>query len=325
MTQSVLRRLAHYLSDVETRSGEAIGNELGCSRTAVWKHVQALRNLGIEIDAVAGHGYRLKEPLELLDRSVILDGMDPALRERLNSLVIGDSMDSTNSAVQRLAEVEQHGAAVFAEHQASGRGRRGRSWHSPFGKNLYLSLGWCFDKSMSELGCVSLVAAIAVAQALNRVGLEGHYVKWPNDLLLDGSKLAGCLVEVQGDTQGPCHAVFGVGLNVHMGSKKDVQVIDQPWTDVHSHVPGCSRNALAAQLLDQLVAALQRFESSGFEPFKPLWKKLDGLEGKSVMVEAQGSELCGIGAGIDESGALLLKTAHGVDRLYSGEVSVRAV
>ena len=168
------------------------------------------------------------ETPELLDRTLILNGMNCAIRDRLSTLRIEPSLDSTNSELQRMAPEEQHATAILAEHQARGRGRRGRNWHSPHGKNLYLSLGWRFEKALSALGCLPLVVALSVARALSRAGLKGHWIKWPNDVLINGRKLCGCLVEVQGDAQGPIHAVLGVGINVHMIATDETSVIDQP-------------------------------------------------------------------------------------------------
>ena len=136
MNSAIIQRLAGYLSVTHSRSGEAIGGELGCSRTAVWKHVESLRALGIEIDAIAGKGYLLKEPLELLDSELILAGLNSAVKNTLRNLKIESSLDSTNSALSRLAVEGQHAAVVLAEHQSSGRGRRGRQWHSPYARNL---------------------------------------------------------------------------------------------------------------------------------------------------------------------------------------------
>lgn len=323
MSSAIIQRLAGYLSVSETRSGEAIAHELGCSRTAVWKHVESLRALGIEIDAVAGKGYRLREPLELLDGALILAGLDPAVREKLRGLTIESSLDSSNSALRRLAIENQHAAVILAEHQSGGRGRRGRQWHSPFARNLYLSIGWKLENSLSELGCLSLVVAIATARALSRAGLKGHRVKWPNDLLLDGHKLCGCLVEVQGDPQGPCHAVLGVGINVHMPASALTEGIDQPWTDIHSQVPDCSRNTLAALVLDELVKGLDLFAGQGFAPFKDDWNRLDGVKGQRIEVDAGKKVLRGTAVGINETGALLLDAGNEVLTLYSGEVSLR--
>lgn len=322
MSNVIIQRLARYLSVDETRSGEAIANELGCSRTAVWKHVGSLRSLGIEIDAVAGQGYLLKQPLELLDSDLILDGLAPDVREALRSLEIESTLDSSNSAVSRLDVNDQHAAVILAEHQSSGRGRRGRQWCSPFARNIYLSIGWKFENALSELGCLPLVVALATAKALSRAGAKGHQVKWPNDLLLEGRKLCGCLVEVQGDSQGPCHAVLGVGINVHMPVSEATAGIDQPWTDLQSQLPAFSRNDLAALLLEELVIGLQIFAGQGFAPFKNYWEQMDALKGQLIEVFAGERVLKGTASGINEAGALLLDTGEEILSLYSGEVSM---
>lgn len=177
--------------------------------------------------------------------------------------------------------------------------------------------------ALSELGCLPLVVALATAKALHRAGLKGHQVKWPNDLLLDGDKLCGCLVEVQGDSQGPCHAVLGVGINVHMPVSAQSAGIDQPWTDMHSQLPGCSRNLLTAMLIEELVRGLDLFALQGFTPFTGFWQQMDGLHGQTIEVNAGTSILRGEASGIDESGALLLNTGNEILKLHSGEVSLR--
>ncbi len=198
--------LAGFLSSTETRSGQSIAAELGCSRTAVWKQVGALRALGVGIDAVPGQGYRLREALELLDRERILAAMG-ASRAALGNVRVLATCDSTNDVVRKLGRDEAHGAAVLAERQTAGRGRHGRRWHSPFARNLYLSLGWIFERGVAELGGLPLVVALAATRAIRGAGLRAQGVKWPNDLVVDGRKLGGCLVEIQGDANGPCRAV----------------------------------------------------------------------------------------------------------------------
>lgn len=261
---------------------------------------------------------------ERLDEFKILSRMDESIRAALNDLHIEDSIDSTNTAIQRLPAEQQHGTVIMAEQQVSGRGRRGRYWHSPHGKNLYLSIGWRFEKKLTELGCLPLVVALAAASALQSAGLKGHKVKWPNDLLLDDRKLAGCLVEVQGDPQGPCDTVLGIGINVHMSSSEDAEAkIDQPWIDLESHLPDCSRNSLAASMLDALFTYLPLFASQGFEPFKAAWHQYDGLVGKFIDVTSGADIIYGMAAGIDEQGALLLDVGGTVQRLHSAEVSIK--
>lgn len=260
--------------------------------------------------------------VELLDRDTILNQIDGRSRAGINQLIIEARLDSTNSALKRLPVEQQSGTAILAETQTAGRGRRGRQWHSPSGGNLYLSLGWCFQQSLTELGCLPLVVALSAAKALSRSGLEGHRIKWPNDLLLDGRKLAGCLVEMQGDAGGPCHAVLGVGINIQMPPAEATAAIDQPWTDLHSRLPNCSRNKLAALLLEELVVQLSLFAEKGFTPFAAQWQQMDGLSGRQIDIVAGQSILRGTVAGIDASGALLLDTGVETLSLHSGEVSI---
>jgi len=261
--------------------------------------------------------------VEKLDQFLILSRMDHQLREAVNDLKIEDSLDSTNSALQRLPLAQQHCTAILAEQQQAGRGRRGKHWHSPHGKNIYLTLGWKFEQALGELGCLPLVVALSVAQALSRAGLEGHRVKWPNDLLLDDNKLCGCLVELQGDARGPCYAVLGVGINVHMPSTESIPGIDQPWTDLTSHLPGYSRNRLAALLLEEMIMKLSLFADQGFAPFKQLWQQYDGLSGRLVDVVAGSRSFHGVATGIDGQGALLLDTGSEVLSLHSADVSLK--
>jgi BirA family biotin operon repressor/biotin-[acetyl-CoA-carboxylase] ligase len=159
-------RLIACLSATEYCSGEHVAAELGCSRTAVWKHVEELRALGVGVEARPGRGYRLREPLELLDGERILARLSPGARSSLVALKIPLDTDSTNSELQRLPAESRHAVAVLAERQAQGRGRRGRSWHSPFARNVYLSLGWRFDTGVGELGSLPLVVALAASDAI---------------------------------------------------------------------------------------------------------------------------------------------------------------
>jgi BirA family biotin operon repressor/biotin-[acetyl-CoA-carboxylase] ligase len=259
----------------------------------------------------------------LLKRTLILQNIDPEFLDELASLSIESSVDSTNSAVQRLPVAEQHAAAILAEQQTTGRGRRGRMWHSPYAKNLYLSLGWKFEKSLTELGCLPLVVALSVAGALSRAGLTGHKIKWPNDILLGGRKLSGCLVEMQVNSNGFCNAVIGVGINVDMPESESINEISQPWTDLRTRLPDCSRNGVAALLLEELIRNLKAFESQGFTPFASSWVEMDVLQGALIEVFSGDKILTGTAAGIDDAGALLLDTGKEVLSLHSGEVSLR--
>jgi len=247
---------------------------------------------------------------------------------RLNYLTVLPETDSTNAAVSRLPAELQHAHAILAEQQTRGRGRRERSWHSPAGGNIYLSLGWRFDSSDVPLGTLPLAVAVCTCRALARAGLEAYGIKWPNDILVQQKKLAGVLVELQSTGNGPSLAVIGIGLNVRMPRDGVAEFrIDRPWTDLASHLPGAvsiDRNSIGALLLDELLAGLDRFESSGFESFTTAWQGLDTLNGHQVQLEHAGQHINGTARGIDELGGLLLETADRKMKAYhSGEASVR--
>ena len=264
-----------------------------------------------------------------LDGGLIRKEMNPALLAKLRQLTLLQKTDSTNTAVLRLPGDRQHAHAVLADRQTGGRGRRQRSWHSPPGGNIYLSLGWWFRKTDGPLSTLPLVVAIAVCRALSRASLRGHGIKWPNDILVGDKKLAGILVELQSVGSGPALAVVGVGLNVRMPSAETdelVTAIDRPWTDLASVLKadsGISRNRLAAYLLDELLEALEHFESNGFEAFGNTWQELDLLNGRDIVLEQRGQQISGTARGVDHNGGLLLETAPGaVQVFHSGEVSV---
>lgn len=315
--------LARFLSSEESRSGEAIAAEFGCSRTAVWKHINSLRDLGLGIDAVAGQGYRLQFPLELLEETRIRHELGKDSLSRLTKIELLVSVASTNSYLQNGPLDARTGTAVLAERQTAGRGRRGKSWFSPFACNVYASLCWRFDSGVGELACLPLVVALSAAGALERIGLSGHQIKWPNDILMRDRKLAGCLVEVHGDASGPCFAVIGVGINVRMPREiPGLGQIDQAWTDVACSLPGVSRNQCAGALLDELAVNLVRYEAQGFAPFVPLWQSRDGLAGRQVEIVHQQQRIQGKVTGISDRGGLLIKTSGTVAEYMAGEVSV---
>lgn len=323
VNHEAIQRLVRSLSSSHFQSEKQLAAQLGSSPAAVKRQLEDLRGLGVEIEASSGPGYRLAAPLELLDRSSILASLDGAAARSLSNLLVEFSLDSTNAAVRRLPLAGQHATAVLAEHQAAGRGRHGREWHSPFGSNLYLSLGWTFDQPMSALGSLALVVALASAQSLQRLGLNGHGIKWPNDLVLDGRKLCGCLVEMQGSAQGPCHVVLGVGINVNMPATAAERHIDQPWTDLRTHLPACSRNELATVVLEELTRHITRFSQHGFTPLMDAWTRWDVLQGRTTTVHTGNGHVRGIARGVDQHGALLLDTGSTVLKLHSGEASLR--
>ncbi len=321
---SDLLPLIRRLADGAFHSGEALGAELGVSRAAIWKRLSKLQELGLELQAVHGRGYRLAAPLELLDAECIKSSLSAEASQLLALFEVHSRLDSTNSYLNLLAaEGAASGSVCLSEYQSGGRGRRGRRWVSPFGGNLYLSLLWRFDQGPAALGPLSLVVACALSAALESQGIDGLSLKWPNDLLLEGKKLAGILLEVSGEVDGPSQVVIGVGINYAMPESASSS-IDQAWADLHRYAPALGRNRLAALIIEQLLVVISRFEHEGFAPFRERWSALDHYRDREVTLHYAERRIDGIARGVDESGLLLLEQAEGLRRYSSGEVSLRA-
>jgi len=317
--------LLAVLSAEHAVSGAELARRLQVTRAAVWKQIEHLRELGAPVEAAAGSGYRLAWPLEPLAAGSIRERLDAATRGRLAALDVHWRIDSTNSELQRRAAAATGIEVCLAETQSAGRGRRGREWQSPLGGNLYFSLLRRFEAGMAQLSGLSLVVGVAVVAALADCGVAGVGLKWPNDVLADGRKLAGILVELGGEFLGPCHAVIGVGINLRLPAATRSR-IDQPAIDIASlcrEVP--SRNALAAQLIMRLVDALGRFEAQGFVAFGDAYARHDLLRGRNVrVIAAAGAAHEGVGAGVDERGALIVRHGNTATHYDSAEVSLRA-
>lgn len=318
--------LIRLLADGEYHSGEVIAQGLGISRTAVWKALRkAADHYGLVLEGATGRGYRLATALELLDPALILGELSTAGRQRLARLEVHDQLDSTNDRLMaKAAGQAPAGTICLAERQTAGRGRRGRTWVSPFGTNLYLSVLWRYPVGPAALGGVSLAAGVVVATALTRFGVADLGLKWPNDLLWRHRKLGGLLLEVAGETQGPSHLVVGLGLNLRL-DRQQGQSIEQPWADLREAMGGQTpgRNRLAAVLIDGLLEMLERYGEVGLQPFLEEWGPFDLLRGQRVCLQLGERSIEGDYAGIDSDGALRLRTPAGPVRAHSGEVSLR--
>lgn len=325
MISAVQQQLLQRLADGGLHSGTALGEQLGISRAAVWKQVQVLQEAGIEIISEKRQGYALPAAVELLNPTVIHSVLDAEVGARLTSVEALWSCDSSNSELmRRLRSGDAESAVVLlTEHQSGGRGRRGKQWVSPFGGSLYLSLLWRFSGGLMALSGLGIVVGIAMAQAVEALGLEGVKLKWPNDLHYQDQKLGGVLIELVGESDGPTDVVIGVGLNAMLSDQ--AQQIDQPWTALNHHfdVPP-SRNHLAAALLNHLIPLLDRFEQGGLEVLMPEWEALDRVRDRPVVIhQEEKQKIHGIARGIDATGALKLESNGVVERHFSGDVSLR--
>ncbi|NIG62342.1 MAG: bifunctional biotin--[acetyl-CoA-carboxylase] ligase/biotin operon repressor BirA [Serratia symbiotica] len=309
-------KLIALLTDGVSHSGEHLGESLGMSRAAINKHIQTIREWGVDVFTVPGNGYSLSEPIELLEADSILKLLED---KRVTVLPV---VDSTNQyLLDRICNL-QSGDACIAEYQQAGRGRRGRQWVSPFGTNLYLSMFWRLEQGPAAAMGLSLVIGIVMAEVLHRLGAEDVRVKWPNDLYLNDRKLAGILVELTGKTGDAAHLVMGAGINLAMcGTNADD--INQGWINLQEAGISIDRNELAATLLNELRQSLKQFENDGLTPFVARWHSLDNFIDRPVKLLIGEQQIFGIARGIDQQGALLLDQQGMIKPFIGGEISLR--
>lgn len=307
-----------------TVSGSQLAERTGVTRAAIWKQVESLRARGVPVQSQGTAGYRLPWPLQLLALPAIHAALPAAAAKALGTLELHWDIDSTSSEIQRRASSLPDLSMILAESQSAGRGRRGRSWLSPPGLNIYLSCLKRFDAGFASLSGLSLAVGVIVMRALSALGIAGAGLKWPNDVLSDGGKLAGILVELSGEYQGPCAAIIGVGLNVRLTPALREQA-GQPVNDLVSLAGGVApdRNQVAATLIGALVEGLRQFEREGFAAFIDEYASHDLLRGQPLRVQGALGEWEGTGAGVDARGALLLQTRDGLRSIDSADVSVR--
>ncbi len=319
LASSVLKRMA----DGEFHSGEALARAFEVSRASVWHAIRELEAAGLEIYKVHGRGYRLQQPLALLDRA--------SIESRLGAdagrfaLDIRDTVDSTNTRLLEMAAAGAASGTVLAvEWQPGGRGRLGREWHAGMGEALTFSLLWRFTRGAGALSGLSLAVGSALARSLEAEGAPAIGLKWPNDVLWRGRKLAGILIELAGDALGPTAAVIGVGVNVRLSDGTRAR-IGQPAAELEKACGAApDRNRLLARVLAELAATLDSFGREGFAPLRAEWQRRHAHQGKRVTLTfPDGSRQSGRAAGVAEDGSFLLETRAGTKRYHSGEITLR--
>jgi len=352
--------LLRQLSDGAFHSGEDLAAKVGLTRARVSQLLRQAETAGLSLERVRGRGYRLVTAPDFLDASKVrsalveygatlasnglsllkpqlqdddlgINATEPGL-EILSSppvhLEIVDQLDSTSSELLRRAPRRDiHGAVLAAEWQTAGRGRRGRAWTAVAGGSLTFSLGWRYEQGAGFLAGLSLATGVGVIHALEKEGLAGVNLKWPNDLIHRHLKVGGILVEVNGDALGPSTVVVGVGLNVRL-PRELRRDIAQPVTDLTSvagrGAPVIDRNRLLARLVTELSGTLAQYAKEGFAPFAAEWQHRHAYQGKPVkLVLPDGGAVTGKVAGVDASGALVLADGPRRARFLPGEISLR--
>jgi BirA family biotin operon repressor/biotin-[acetyl-CoA-carboxylase] ligase len=320
--------LVRLLADGAEHSGEDLARTLEVSRAAVWKHVQQLAEWGLEVQAVPGRGYRLGQPIDLLDPARVRASLPGLAADRLRDLAVELELDSTNSALVARGSVPPGlFDACLAEFQVAGRGRRGRPWIAPLGSGLCLSVSWTFPETPSQLSALSLAVGVAIIRALQGFGLRDVALKWPNDVLLAGRKLGGILIELRAEAGGPAFAVIGIGLNMRLtaAARAAIEATGLAPASLADATGALmpSRSDLAASLIGHVVAALLEFEARGFDAFAAEWAAADALSGRAARLVMGDASVDGIARGIDADGALQLEVDGGIQRFFSGDVSLR--
>ena len=331
---TLVQRVFCALADGAVHSGEQLAAAEGVTRSAVWKAVGALEELGVAIEATPHRGYCLAAPIAPLDAAAISSQLAPGVRARLRHGQVAWSLASTNSALLAPEAHATHadlpvGQIDFlaAEYQSAGRGRRARQWFAPPGGALCLSMGWSFAALPKGSAALSLAVGVCALRALATIAPVPVRLKWPNDLLAGAGKLGGILIELRAESAGPAYVVIGIGINCALGTemRRRVRKTGAEPVDLASlGVVSCDRNALAAALLDEIVRGVLEFERHGLQAFAQDWAAADALAGRVVTVTLPGSEFVGHARGIDADGALCVHGNGAVRRFNSGDVTVRA-
>lgn len=312
-------QLLERLRDGRFHSGEELGTALGVSRSAVWKKIKKINSqFGVIVHSVPGKGYRLAQEM------AALVPQKRFLGEFLSwDITLFKTLDSTNAeALRRLRLGAAVPFAVVAEQQTAGRGRRGRVWVSPFGENLYFSLAIQIDQGARQLEGLSLTVGLAVVGALRKIGIQDIGLKWPNDALASGRKIAGILLELDGDLADICHVVIGIGININM--LLPAETIDQQWTSACIESGKLvDRNLMLMELQSELDQYLEAHSSIGFSGLCAEWMRNDVWRGRMVVLSSGEQKVAGVVTGVDETGALMLMVDGVEQRFSGGELSLR--
>lgn len=320
LTFALLRRLA----DGEFHSGEALARQSGVTRATVCNALRDVGAFGLTLYSVRGRGYRLARPWQPLYAETIRAGLGAA-GEELHIEILDHAASSNALLAQRAAKGAASGTVLAVEWQSAGRGRLGRAWHAGLGDALTFSLLWRFECGLAALSGLSLAVGVAVMRALNELGVQGAGLKWPNDVLLNGGKLAGILLEAQGDMLGPSAVVIGIGLNLAVPETLRER-IDQPVSDLASlGMPMPERNLVLAVLLRNLASVLHVFAEQGFASLHAEWESNHLFQQRPAkLLLPDGSHAAGMVLGATDDGALRLATEQGEQIFNAGEVSLRS-
>lgn len=318
-----IEALIDILADGHFHSGATLAERLGVSRTAVNQYVAALEGYGLDVFRIPGRGYQLAKVLQPLDVTKITAGLTQIFQGEAPNVIVQRVVGSSNDVLrQLLSPTTPAGTTVLAEAQTSGRGRRGKVWHSPYGASLYLSVYWPLEQGIGAAMGLSVVVGIAIARSLQQAGIADVELKWPNDVYVQGKKLAGILVELEGQSAGYAHAIIGIGINVELGQV--AEQIDQAWIDLSQATAApVDRNEWAVTFLSEIYQQLLAYEKFGLAPLRADWQRFDRFYQHPVAIITAQQTRTGIAFGIDDQGGLIVEIDGVKQVIYGGEVSLR--
>ena len=322
MKSEILKMLRHTDGYI---SGQEICEKFQVSRTAVWKTINQLKDEGYQIEAVRNKGYHIAGSPDKITKNEIESLLTTRWAGR--KLFCYDEIDSTNLALRRLeGDDNVHGALAVADKQTAGRGRRGRTWQSPAGSSIFMSVLLKPDIAPEQAPMMTIVMAYSVVKAIrNLTGLDAK-IKWPNDIVLNGKKVCGILTEMSAEIDFVHYVIIGIGINVNMETFPD----EIRETATSLYIEGkkrVKRSRLIAEVFSEFEKDYEEFidkKNLGgiMQPYNELLVNCE----KEVRVLQPGKEYDGIAHGIDKEGNLLVETADGeIHRVYAGEVSVRGI
>ncbi len=307
----------------EPVSGAVLSRSLGVSRTAIWKYIGELRKRGYRIEARPARGYRLvRAPDRLLPGEIARLLATSRIGREIRYF---ERIGSTNTEAAALArQGATEGSVVIAEAQTRGRGRMGREWFSPAGVNLYASIVLRPSVPPAVAPQLSLVAGLAAARALEAQGVAPLGIKWPNDVLAGGKKIAGVLTETEAEADRVRWVVLGIGVNLNCLPARFPAHLRKIATSVRiSTGRKVDRCQFAARLFAEIERLYDRFLESGFGALRGEFEERSSLTGQEVAVESGGRRIQGRALGVDEAGALVIQTASGRERVVAGDVTLR--
>ncbi len=313
------------LEESDYISGEEISERLGVSRTAVWKHIKALKEDGYQIEAVPRKGYTLKNRVDKLLKTEITAELQTIKWSKDNIYTYG-SVDSTNIIAKKFAaEGKPEGTFVIAEEQTKGKGRMGRDWSSPYGKGIWFSFILRPEILPVRASEITFVISVGIREGIKRYTGKDVKIKWPNDILLDQKKIVGILTEISAEIERINYIVAGIGINANQDLEDFPEELQQKATSLKICTSKeIDRNKLLRFIIEELEKMYITYVEKGFAEILSIWEKHNITLGKRVKAVTFDSEINGLAEKIDEQGYLVIKDDQGKEhKVVAGDVSLR--